>query len=138
MPTEEAKPLVFVPFPGAPPPLYESVTRAIEIANAASGHLTFRGWPESDIAGRPLTGPILSGIEEASLVVADVTFLNFNVTYEIGFAIGLRKRAYLVRNETFKDDGESVSKVGIFDTLGYVNYADAGSLATLLNGGARF
>ncbi len=135
MPTEEANPLVFVAFPGAPPPLYESVTRAIEIANAASGHLTFRGWPESDIAGRPLTGPILSGIEEASLVVADVTFLNFNVTYEIGFAIGVRKRTYLVRNETFKDDGESVSKVGIFDTLGYVNYADSGSLATLLNAG---
>lgn len=135
MSAEKTKSLVFVAFPSTPRPLYESIMGAIEIANAANRSMVFRGWPENDIAGRPLTGPIFTGIEEASLVVADVTVLNFNVTYEIGYAIGVRKRAYLVRNEAFEDNGESVSKVGIFDTLGYVNYTDAGSLATLLNAG---
>ena len=61
-----------------------------------------------------------------------VTFLNFNVTYEIGFAIGSRKRAYLIRNNTFNTDSDTLSKIGIFDTLGYIEYSDSDSLSALL------
>ena len=135
VPNEETKPLVFVAFSSTPMQLYDCLMRTIEIANNMQSQLTFHGWPENDIAGRPLTDPILSGIKEASLVVADVTVLNFNVTYEIGFAIGINKRAYLIRNEEFNDDGECISKVGIFDTLGYTSYVDGNSLANVLNSG---
>ena len=130
---EETKPLVFVAFSSTPTQLYDCLMRAIEIANNMQSQLTFHGWPENDIAGRPLTGPILSGINKASLIVADVTMLNFNVTYEIGYAIGIKKRAYLIRSEEFNDDRECISKVGIFDTLGYTTYVDGNSLANVLN-----
>ena len=126
-------PHAFVAFPGAPTQLRETIERGTTIANTAGRTIQFHVWPDNDIAGRPLTGPILSGIEEAEYVVADITFLNFNVTYEIGFSIGTRKRVYLIRNNTFNGDISDISKVGIFDTLGYVEYNDSASLATLLN-----
>ena len=135
MPNEETKQRVFVAFSSTPTQLYDCLVRTIEIANTMQNQRTFHGWPENDIAGRPLTGPILSGIKDASLVVADVTVLNFNVTFEIGFAIGIKKRAYLIRNEEFNDEGEVISKVGIFDTLGYTTYVDGNSLANVLNSG---
>jgi hypothetical protein len=53
-------------------------------------------WEQNDIAGRPLVAPIFEGIGSAALLIADVTTLNFNVTYEIGYAIGTAKRAYLI------------------------------------------
>ena len=130
--TSLPKPSVFLAFPEQPPPLSETILSAIDLANVRNGRYTFRGWPETDIAGRPLTDPILTGIGEASFVVADVTFLNFNVTYEVGISIGSQRRAYLVRNQEYRDDRYSISKVGIFDTLGYVDYVDADSLAKIL------
>ena len=94
----ESKLQVFVAFPDKPSELKRCITQGIEKANLESKEFAFLGWPENDIAGRPLSGPIISGIERAPFIFADVTFLNFNVTYEIGFAIGVKKRAYLVRN----------------------------------------
>ena len=68
-------------------------------------------------------------IESSVFLVADVTVPNFNVTYEIGYAIGLNKRVYLTRNETIKTGEVDLSEVGIFDTLGYVDYPDSTALA---------
>ncbi|MCY4559124.1 MAG: hypothetical protein OXF79_22660 [Chloroflexi bacterium] len=125
-------PTAFVADPSGPIQLTETIERSISTANAANPSQSFHGWPENDIAGRPLTGPILSGIDQASFVVADVTYLNFNVTYEIGFAIGSRKRVYPIRNCTFDADSAILSKIGIFDTLGYIEYSDCESLSELL------
>ena len=54
------------------------------------------------------------------------------MTYEIGFAIGCRKRAYLIRNSAFDRDFDTLSKIGIFDTLGYIEYTDTASLTAVL------
>lgn len=130
MHTDESnsKSSVFFAFPKTPSHLYDCIIRGIELANKSSTDLVFSGWPDNDIAGRPLTEPIINKIEKASFVVADVTVLNFNVTFEIGFAIGSGKRTFLIHNETFNDDSSKVSKVGIFDTLGYATYTNAESL----------
>ena len=127
-----SKPYAFFAYPATPPQFQETIERAISRANAKSSSLAFRGWPKNDIAGRPLTAQILSSIDLALFLFADVTTLNFNVTYEIGYAIGINKRAYMVRNKTLQDDVHKISKVGIFDTLGYVDYENADSLADIL------
>ena len=123
--------MAFVAFPANPSWLYECISGAIKIANASDRRCVFRGWPDNDISGRPLSAPIQSGISEANFLVADVTTLNFNVTYEIGYAIGSNRRAILIKNNE-QDFREPVSRVGIFDTLGYSTYADSRSLADLL------
>jgi len=64
--------------------LLEGVRRA----NALSQPYNYHPWPFNDIAGQPLISPILENIDESALIVADVTFLNLNVVYEIGYAIG--------------------------------------------------
>ena len=65
-----------------------------------------------------MVAPIFEGIGKSDLLIADVTTLNFNVTYEIGFAIGSRKRVYLIKHSGITSDDEAVRRVGIFDTLG--------------------
>lgn len=129
----KSKSRVFVAFPNEPPELRKCIVRGIQKANTKNRNkkFTFQGWPENDIAGRSLSGPIIEGIEKAPFIFADITFLNFNVIYEIGYAIGVQKRAYLVRNKTFSDNNIA-AKVGIFDTLGYDAYEDSESLATLM------
>ena len=42
-------------------------------------HLTI--WEENDISGRPLTEPIFAELNQSDIVFADITHLNFNVTF---------------------------------------------------------
>jgi len=121
----------FVAYPSTPYQLASEITEAISSVNHRGGN-TFIGWEENDISGRPLTNPIFQNIQSANLLIADVTKLNFNVTYEIGYAIGIGRRAYLIRNNTFTSDNEEIRKIGIFDTLGYETYDNAKQLADLL------
>jgi hypothetical protein len=75
----------------------EAVLDGARRANALEQPYDYHPWQFNDIAGQPLISPILENIDESALIVADITFLNLNVVYEIGYAIGKKKRAFLVR-----------------------------------------
>ena len=132
-PTPAESPYVFVAFSADPRWLFDTITAGIANANAAQTKFTYHGWPANDVPGRPLVGPVQSGINNAAFVVADISTLNLNVTYEVGFAIGTRKRAYLIRNSDYADKRGLAAKVGIFDTLGYQQYENSTSLAKVLS-----
>lgn len=121
----------FFAYPSQPNQLSIVITDAIEQANKDGG-CSFKSWEENDIAGRPLTAPIFQELETSNILVADITRLNFNVTYEIGYAIGKGKRVFLVRNKEFKHEADKITKIGIYDTLGYESYANAYELNKLL------
>lgn len=89
-------------------------------------------WEENEISGRPLTDPIFERIAAADMLFADVTVMNFNVTFEIGYAVGLGKRVHLVRDENIDRQSSLVTRIGIFDTLGFRGYREGSSLATIL------
>lgn len=107
----------------------EVLLEGVRRANALAQPYDYHPWLFNDIAGQPLISPILENIDASALIVADVTFLNLNVVYEIGYAIGKRKRAFLVRSTVLEGDKALARTTGIFDTLGYQEYDDAQSLA---------
>lgn len=76
----------------------DAVLEAVRRANAIDQPYDYHPWAFNDIPGEPLISPILENIDESAFVVADVTFLNLNVVYEVGYAIGRMKRVFLVRS----------------------------------------
>ncbi|MCP5268921.1 MAG: hypothetical protein H6943_07780 [Zoogloeaceae bacterium] len=94
--------------------------------------LRYEPWAFNDIAGTPLVSPIIDGIDESQFVVADITYLNPNVVYEIGFAIGRSKRAFLVCHSEIDGDRRVALDVGIFDTLGYETFNSDDRLSEIL------
>lgn len=120
----------FFAYPSHPKYLDEEIRNAA--AEALPHGVNVHVWPENDVAGRPLIEPILEHVDDADFVFADVTTLNFNVTFEIGYAISKSKRVYLTRSEKTPVD-EIISRVGLFDTLGVKTYGSATELARLLN-----
>jgi hypothetical protein len=121
----------FVAYPSTPSIVGSSIRAAVERANTRRG-VRFSIWEENDVAGRPLTAPVLRTIEESRVLVADISRLNFNVTYEIGFSIGIGRRVFLVRNRSVALEKEKIRKVGIFDTLGYEQYENESDLYDIL------
>ena len=106
----------FIAYPERPEPIAVTIREATHIINDLPD-FEFHTWEESDIAGRHLTAPIFSGMKKSNLLIADITYLNFNVTYEIGYAIGIGKRAFLITNRQYTSDKDTITKIGIFDTL---------------------
>src|SRR5215469_6216646 len=92
-------PIAFVAYSSQDASLAARIANAVYAANGKSDRVRYEPWVYNDIPGNPLISPILERIEDSSFIIADVTYLNLNVIYEIGFAIGNRKRAYLIRHE---------------------------------------
>ncbi len=122
----------FVAYPSRPPEIGRTVSAAVDHLRSQNRAVDLRTWEENDVAGRFIYEPILEEINDGHLLVADVTQLNFNVVFEIGYAIGRQKRAFLVRNRTITGSDDLIAQVGIFDTLGYQTYSSSRDLASHL------
>jgi hypothetical protein len=123
---------VFVAYPGRDTELAATITLAVRMANALPIPVLYEPWQFNDVAGNPIVSPILEKIDESPFVVADITYLNLNVVYEIGFTIGKCKRAFLTKHRNIAGDQNIANAVGIFDTIGFHEYDGAEDLKNRL------
>src|SRR5882672_8785177 len=98
------RPVVFVAYASKDAALAATVMDAVRRANARPLPILYEPWPFNDVPGNPLISPILEKIGDSPFVIADITYLNLNVVYEVGFAIGRCKRAFLVRHRGTEAD----------------------------------
>jgi hypothetical protein len=134
----KAEVIAFVAYPSSPKPIGESLRAVCTDFRRHRASWLLQPWEANDAAGYCLTDPILEKIGDADFIIADVTNLNFNVTYEIAYAIGRRKRVFLVRNRAIATDDKLIREVGIFDTIGYIEYANSGELIDYIKTIASF
>jgi hypothetical protein len=123
---------VFVAYASRDEPHADTILEAVRRANALAQPYDYHPWLFNDVPGEPLISPILENIDESAFVIADVTFLNLNVVYEVGYGIGKKKRVFLVRSNAVDGDKALATTTGIFDTLGYYAFDDAHMLANRL------
>jgi hypothetical protein len=114
----------FYAYPSSLADVTQVIHSAKSILSTTRRDLELQLWEENDVSGRPLTDPIFEGIAKADIFIADITAMNFNVTFEIGYAIGLGKRIYLTRDDNIPRDRALADRIGIFDTLGFETYTD--------------
>src|SRR5574341_92843 len=121
----------FVAYPNRPSAVGHTIEDALTQVQQRTGP-GLRSWRETDIAGQFVAAAVLGEIGQSEYFVADVSQLNFNVAYEVGFAIGLGKKMLLIRNPSVLQQPPTVQEVGIFDTLGHMTYENAAQLASIL------
>jgi nucleoside 2-deoxyribosyltransferase len=61
-------------------------------------------WKALDIPGHFISEKVIEGIDSCDFLVADISVMNFNVTYEIGYAIGKGKRVLLTKIGVYKKE----------------------------------
>ncbi|MCA1547741.1 hypothetical protein I6F36_13015 [Bradyrhizobium sp. BRP19] len=113
---------IFYAYPSSLAEVMQAIKGAGRLVAQRGNDIHLHLWIENDIAGRPLTDPIFEQIHGCDVLFADVTTVNFNVTFELGYAIGLGKRVFVTRNGNFRREVETIDKIGIFDTLGFEPY----------------
>lgn len=105
------------------------VKKACEAATTQDRKVT--PWCELDASGSPIARSVESWVEGADSFVADVSKVNHNVTYELGFAIGLQKPTRLIRST--HENYQPVRNIGLLDTLGHDSYDYESVLTKILS-----
>lgn len=90
-----------------------------------------RTWQELEIQGRILVDAICQAIDASDTVIAEVSDLNSNVLFEAGYALATNKHLWLALDETDGDALRRWKEIGIFSTVGRVDYS--GSSDTLIS-----
>lgn len=123
----------FFAYPAGTTLVVDAARSACSQCRLRSSSVSLEAWEEMDISGRFISTEILNNIRGNDFLVADISRLNFNVVYEVGFAIGKGKRVLLVRHRAVCSSAPTLQDVGIFDTLGYKEYSTSDELFALIS-----
>ncbi len=85
-------------------------------------------WTELDIEGGVIFCAICHAIRLTSCVVADITDLNFNVMFELGFAVGSGRRIWPLIHES-ASKGPHFATLDSISTVGYRKYNNSKKIA---------
>jgi hypothetical protein len=91
----ETLPQCFVAYPSGPASRSEVIEKTIETI-ASGGAVAIRGWKSLFPGGRPIISRIFEEIRNCQCFIADLTNLNPNVLFELGYAVAQKKRVWLL------------------------------------------
>lgn len=89
------------------------------------GVVEAKSWTSLAVTGRPIIGAICEEIRRSDLLIADITNLNPNVLFELGFAVTLPKRLWLVFNPKVAGAKVLFDRFQLLTTVGYSPYSNS-------------
>jgi hypothetical protein len=122
----------FFAYPAASRPVKDAVHRAVELSEGTE--LALKPWENLNILGFKLDDLIRDQIQEVDVLLADITYPNHNVLYEIGYAIAVGKPILPTVNTSIRSAVQRVQTVGLFDTTGWLSYENGDDLWKKLAG----
>lgn len=125
----DTKTRCFVAYPASPLDRAESIERAVEEINNG-GLVDIFGWKRLVISGRLVISAICDEIKSRQVFIADVTGLNPNVLFELGYAIAHQKRIWLVLNPHMERAKVDFDRFQLLTTVGYAPYSNSTDIVT--------
>lgn len=111
----------FVAYPSEPPSLAEIIEKAIEELNKGQ-IVTINGWKSSSVTGKFIINTICQDIKKRDLFICDLTNLNHNVLFELGYAIAKKRRTWILLDPSIEKSRTDYDKFKLLTTVGYSPY----------------
>ena len=125
-----SRPVVFYGYPSDPPSVGETIETALSVLkghrDVTRNGVRFKRWPTMPVSGKHLAQTIMKNIDRSNIFACDLTYLNDNVSFELGYAIGCFKRVF-ASVDTSIEDSTRRFKRNYYNFLGfapYQNYKD--------------
>lgn len=119
-------------YPTEPQIIANTIDEAISQLRSLGSARKWLSWKDLGVSGQIIFCQICKSMRFTKFIVADVTTLNFNLLFEIGFAIGLGIPVLPVRDTSFMKDSKVFHELGLIDTLGYFDFHNSGELVKQL------
>lgn len=123
-PNAQPRKKCFVAYPALPEDGAETVENAIAILRS-NEVVSVKGWKNLQIGGNLVITTICQEIRQHDVLIADITGLNPNVLFELGYAMALRKRVWLVLNPNIEPARKEFDRFQLLSTVGYRPYANS-------------
>lgn len=118
------QPSGFFAYASAPHSIPATIKAAIETINK-SQQAQLVTWEALSIGGRYIIQQVCDAIDDCDFFCADITTINPNVMYEVGFAIARDKRIWLIRDDSYVDSKTDFDQLRLLTTVGYRAYTNA-------------
>jgi hypothetical protein len=126
--TSDQIPTGFVAYPyaGDIPEIFRNAIKEINQGQAVN----LVSWEDTKVDGSIVIDVIFDHIRNADFFVADLTGINPNVLFELGFAIARNKRIWLLIDNSITRARDDFQDLGLLTTVGYVDYSNSKQLIT--------
>jgi hypothetical protein len=121
----------FVAYPGESPLVFDSIAGAVGLSELKS--LKLFPWQKMKIFGFKIDDLIRDKLSEKDFLIADITIPNYNVYYEVGYALALEKPVVPIVNNAYQHASKNVRLTGLFDNIGWIEYSNADELSEKLD-----
>ena len=122
----------FFIYPTKPVIISRTMSSAVRELQKHSSKEAWQSWEDLSTTGQIIFCKICEAIKNADIIIANITTLNFNVLFEIGYSIGLQKPVVPVRDTSYQQDKELFEELGIFDVLGYEDFRNSQQLRKIV------
>ena len=107
----------------------EAIEDAIIKINDSFKDITqIKSWTTLKISGKLIINEILKEIDSCDYFCADLTGLNDNVLFELGYAIAQKKPIWLLLDKSNISSNKRFNELNFFTTIGYSNYSNSSDI----------
>lgn len=117
----------FYAYPGHKTDLLEDIHEAVKVIND-SQVLSITTWEDLAIGGKFIIDGILEAIDRCDLFICDLTYLNYNVLYELGYALSKEKKVWITLNGSHAKAVSNYKSFSLMTTIGYAGYENSREL----------
>jgi hypothetical protein len=115
---------IFLAYPSLPALVREAMNGAADRIGSIGG-VRARRWEDLHVGGRIVIAEVLREIDACDAGIYEVTSLNQNVVFELGFAVGRRKHVFPMLQGSITDAKKSWASTRILESLGYREYENS-------------
>jgi hypothetical protein len=108
----------------------EAIEKAVAELNSLDKRYRILTWRSLFRGGSLVINDILNCIDKSDFACFDLTGMNENVLFEIGYAIAKKKPIWLVFDTTFTDSVRQWELLGLLSTISYVKYTNHAHIIT--------
>jgi len=102
----------------ADPATSERIGKAVAELNAG-GLVLITTWENLRVSGKVVIHTVCDAIRESAIFCADITSLNHNVMFELGYAIGQNRRIWISYDPTMPELAAKFEQLKVLTTIGY-------------------
>jgi hypothetical protein len=114
----------FFAYPGSPGAISDAVKSAVhQLEDSRTASIV--PWEDLSIGGRFVIDVILKKIDESALLCADLTDINPNVLFELGYGIARKKRIWLLLNTSKPESIKTFRELKTLTVIGYAGYRNS-------------
>lgn len=122
----------FFAYPSRPEALAETVRNAIQEIRSRTSQFQITLWEDARVGGRLIIQEICRLIDGSEVFLADLTGTNANVMFELGYAVGRRKRIWVVLDTSWKNSKRDYEQLRLLTGMGYAPYRNSNDISAAL------